>query len=250
MSQPSAPESKGTKPRRGVRWGRIGAALLLLGALGGGLYLASWINARRYFLIVRAHEVRVARGRMLPVGHRAFVPAEPELRRAYESFVLPAGLVAPHGETMFDERADLDRALYRLLRDAIAFSLSSESRRAPEQVARYLAQLRAVPGASAGDQLELAELERDAAYLEARFALEDGTKLLESSARLFRQSARGRGASRQDGEWRARAIEGIVATLRAPAFGVPPLVPGDRVSPLSSSGTSTAVDTSTSGAPR
>ena len=84
-----------------VRWGRMFAAVIILALLGGGLYVASWLNARRYYLVIGQSEVRVARGRMLPVGYEAYVPNQIELRRAYEPFALPSGINIPRGETAF-----------------------------------------------------------------------------------------------------------------------------------------------------
>src|SRR5262249_21394673 len=102
---------------------------------------------------------------------------------------------------------------FRVLKDAIAFSLSEDNRRTPELVHGYLKQIKAIPGTSVSEQLELAELERDAQYVEARQRLTEGTASLKEAAQLFRQSARGQGGRNRDGEYRAQAIDAAVERL-------------------------------------
>jgi hypothetical protein len=239
-----ADKTKDKSAKRGVRWGRILFTFLFLGAAGAGLYVASWFNARRYFMIVGATEVSVAKGRMLPVGHEPFVPGEVELRRAYEPFPLPSGISLPRGETMFSDRVELDQALFRVLKDSIAYSLSEDNRRTAELVGRYLKQIKAIPGTSVSQQLELVTLERDASYQDARQHLTEGVTALKEAARLFRESARGQGARSHDGEWRARAIEAAIDKLGA-AVTSPSDAARDGASPDVRTRTATSAVTST-----
>lgn len=206
---------KAEKPRASVRWGRILTTLIVLAVAGAGLYGASWLNARRYFLIVGATEVRVARGRMLPVGHEGFVPREPDLRRAYEPFTLPGGINVPRGETTFSDRVELDQALFRLLKDCIGYTLSKDDRSAPEQVEKYLLQIRAVPGTSVSQQIELQALERDAAYVGAKHRLSEGVTALKDAARMFRDSSKGASGRNSDAEARAAVIDAAIARLES-----------------------------------
>lgn len=226
-----ADKTKIETPKRGIRWKRIFGTLLFLGLAGGGLYAASWFNAQRYFMIVEATEVRIAKGRMLPVGHEPFIPLQPELRRAYETFPLPSGMNVPRGETTFSDRVELDQALFRILKDSIAFSLSEDNRRTPELVSRYLKQIKAIPGTSPSQQLDLSALERDAAYQEARQRMNDGIATLKESSRLFRESAKGQGSRAHDGEWRARQIDTVIEKLAEASAGAPPDALRDSVPP-------------------
>lgn len=195
------------RPRRGGVFRRLLWTVLVLALGAGGLYAASWLNARRLYLIVGPTEVTTEKGRMLPMGHEPFVPQDVELRRAYQSFPLPGGIKVPRGETVFSDRVELDQAIFRLLKDAIGYALSEDSRRTPELVQRYLRQIKAIPGTSVSQQLELADLERDAQYVEARQRLDDGFTALKDAAQLFRQSVRGQGGRNRDGELRAQLIE-------------------------------------------
>src|SRR5262249_54838067 len=105
------------------------------------------------------------------------------------------------------------QALFRVLKDAIAFTLSEDNRRTPELVQIYLKQIRAIPGTSVAQQLELASLERDAEYVEARQHLADGIALLKQAADLFRSSSKGQGGRIRDGEYRAQSIESALERL-------------------------------------
>jgi hypothetical protein len=198
---------------RSFRWGRMFVTLIVLVVGGAGLYVASWLNSRRYFLVVGPAEARVAKGRMLPIGHEPFVPNETELRRAYEPFTLPSGINVPRGETTFTDRIELDQALFRLLKDCIGFTLSRDDRTTPALVEKYLRQLRAIPGTSVSQQIELGALERDAAFVTARHRLDEGVAALKDAARMFRESAQGPGGAARDGETRAKQIEAALQRL-------------------------------------
>lgn len=203
----AAEEGTPDKPRKKLKIGRIFATLLVLALIGAGAYGASWLNARRYFLIVDATEVRVGKGRMLPVGHEPFQPADPALRKAYQPFPLPGGMKLPRGETVFDDRVQLDQSLYRMLRDAAEYSMAADNARTAELTTQYIEQLEALPGLTAQQQAKLKELERDATYVEARGYLQRGRENLKKAAQLFRESAKGASGRHRDGEARAAAVE-------------------------------------------
>lgn len=213
-SDPKEPRKEA--PKRRIRFGRIMFALVLLGLVAGGVYFASWLNSRRYFLIVDKTEARVAMGRMLPVGHRPYVPADPALRRAYEPIPLPGGMKLPRGTTTFTDRVELDQALYRLLKDATEFTLAADNKRTPELTERYLTQIKGLAGITVQQQLEISKLERDVQYVRARGLLENAKKDLERAAQLFRRSARGGGGRYADGDVQGRMIDAAVRALEAP----------------------------------
>jgi hypothetical protein len=198
------------KPR--IRIGRILTALTVLALLGAGLYGASWLNARRYFLIVSATEVRVAKGRMLPVGHASFVPLDPAIRRAYETIPLPGGMKVPRGTTTFTDRVELDQAIYRLLEDAAELALTAHPDRAAELVPRYLAQMRSLPGVTVDQQASIARLERDARYVSASAMLNGATQRLTDAEAMFRESANG--SRFVDGAAKADAIRAALEVLQ------------------------------------
>ncbi len=208
-------------PRSRLRLGRIFAALIVLAALAGGAYLAAWLNARRFYVVVEETRVRIGQGRMFPFGWEPLVPNDPALRRAYESFSLPGGMKLPRGETVYTERVELDQALYRLLEDAAQFTLTADNRRTPGLVRRYLEQLRALPGLTAVQQRAIVELERDADFVGARALAAEATAQLAEAAALYRSAARGSSGRHPDAEARAAHLEQSLRVLRGdvpPAF--------------------------------
>lgn len=253
-----ADSTKPQKPKRKVRFGRILGMILFLGIVAAGLYGASWFNARRFFILVTATEVQVRKGKMLPYGHDPFVPKDRELRKAYEAFPLPGGMKLPRGQSTFDEWRQLDQALYRMLKDAAEYSLTLDNERTPELTAQYLEQMRALPGLNLDQQKELAQLERDASYVEARGVLTRVEKDLARAVDLFRTSARGGGGRFKDGEARAMALVraqellklGSVAPSPTPAAppsaAPPPTAPPRALDPIEAL---TATSTSSTGAP-
>lgn len=218
MSEPPVTEPPVTEPkapRRKIRFVRILVFLLVVGVLAAGVYGASWLNARRYFLVVGATEVQVHKGRMLPVGHEPFVPFDADLRRAYRALPLPGGLKLPRGETVFDDRVQLDQALYRILVDAAEHALAQDNARTSELLQHYIEQLKTLPGTNVRQQGLLIRLERAAGVVEARGHVMGARELLERAETLFRASAAGGGPTAARGRALAREVARARAILEA-----------------------------------
>ncbi|MEM1025669.1 MAG: hypothetical protein AAGD10_05325 [Myxococcota bacterium] len=197
---------------------RLLLALVVLAMVGVGLYAASWLNARRLFLEVGPAEVSVAKGRMLPFGREAFVPLDPTIRKAYRSFPLPGGMKLGRGVTVFDDRVELDQALFRLLVDAAEFSLEVDNARTIELLPKYLEQMKAIPGVSSQQQLELQGIEREASYVRGRQMVGATEKSLEEAIEQFAHAASGRGSRHVDADARAAHLRRVLRVLRE---GVP-----------------------------
>ena len=197
-------KEKKSKPR--IRFRRIFVTLGVLTLLVAVGYGASLYNSSRYFLIVEATQVRVAKGRMLPYGREAFVPRDPKLRPAYRTVPLPSGMQLPRGASSFTDRVQLDQALYRLIKDAAEYNLTKDDARTPELTTRYLAQIDALPGLNTQQQMSVLKLRRDAGYIEARGHLSQARQLLQKAEAQFRASAKGGGGRYGDGLQKSAAI--------------------------------------------
>lgn len=224
------PGEAALRPKPRLRVGRILLGLGLLGATGLGLYAASWLNARRYFLVVDATEVRIERGKMLPTGHEPYFPDDLVLRKAYTTVALPGGLHLPRGETQFDDRTELDQALFRLLKDTLEHVLSQPTERTPILAGQYLGQLEALPGTSLAQQKELAALGRLARRAEAQMLLRRAKNNLEEAGKLLQ------GGDDPETKARAAAVSALLASLaRLEAQAVP----APATAPIRTSTTST-----------
>lgn len=227
-------EDAATPPKKKIRWGRLFGFLLFLIAAGGVAYGLSWLNARRYYLIVDSTEVRVGKGRMLPVGYDPFVPNDPALLKAYKAFPLPGGLRLQAGEQKLEDRVELDQALFRILNDAANFSLAKDNARTPVLLATYLERLRALPGINAEQRGGVEQLARDALFVEARGHYNEGLQLLQQAAEQFAESGKGKDRVRAtEAQAKADRIQAALKVLRegpsavgnAPTSDIPKLVP-------------------------
>jgi len=182
-------------PKKKVRWGRILGFILFLGIAGAVAYGLSWLNARTYYLVVDATEVRVGKGKMLPMGYDPFVPPDPALRRAYQPFELPGGMRIERGQRKLDDRVELDQALFQVLQDAAQFSLSKEDARTPELVSLYIERMRALPGVNSEQRARIDEVAKRALFIEAKGLFEQGLGALKQAKEKFSASAEGGEAS-------------------------------------------------------
>jgi hypothetical protein len=212
--------TKAVSPKK-VRWGRIFGSLLFFILLAAGLYGASWLNARRYYLVVDATEVRVGRGRMLPMGFEAFVPTEPSQRRAYRTFPLPGGVELARGETSYFDRVELDQRLFEILVRALETSLAADNARTAELAAGYLEQLRALPGINAEQRERVEGLGQRALLVEARGHAARGQAELEKAVQQFEAAAKGGAEARGDAEARAAHLREVLRRLRGEGSATP-----------------------------
>ncbi|MEO1337174.1 MAG: hypothetical protein AAFV29_16140 [Myxococcota bacterium] len=206
-------EQTQTRPRRWLFRPRnaliVFLVLVAVGLISFGLSL---YNSQKFFLIVEATHVRVAKGRFLPFGRRPFIPREAGLREAYRTVPLISGMKLSRGSSTFMDRVELDQALYRLLKDATAYSLTKDDPRSGELTAKYLTQLDALPGLSAAQRQRVAELRRDAEYIEGQALVRAAVGQLEQAEEKFSRSAKG-GKRYQDGAQQAQRIRRALTEL-------------------------------------
>lgn len=221
-----ANEDAAPSPKKKVRWGRIFGFMLLLVLLGAGLYGASWLNARRYYLVVGPTDVRVGRGRMLPMGHDPFVPTEPTQRKAYRTFPLPGGLTVERGERSFFDRVELDQQLYDLLVRSLEHTLAANNARTPELSVAYLEQLRALPGLNVEQRGRVDALGQQAIFVEAKALEAQAVAALQQAIEKFEVSAKGGAPVATEARARAAALTALLQRLRGEAvLLVPPPAP-------------------------
>ncbi len=236
----SAAASEGSKPKKkGLRFKTVLVILLLLGLAGAGAYGASWLNARRYFLIIDKTEARIAKGRFFPTGHHRYRTKDATLKKAYQRIPLPGGMKLERGEKSFIERVELDQAVFTLLKTATEFSISLNNKRTAELTSKYVEQMKALQGINAHQQMEVAKLERDLRYLRAKHALTKAREMLKEAAKTFHDLSNRPDGRYADGDLRARAIERALEELDRLGSGkpapkappIPPTAPPKQVEP-------------------
>jgi hypothetical protein len=203
----------------GQRLRRLLLLLFVLGLLGAATYVLAWFNHRTFHLEVGPASARVERGRMLPFGREPYMASDPMLRRVYRPFPLPAGWIDAPRSRSFTDRRELNRALRELLRDASEHVIETDERRGPELLDVYLDRLRRLPDPAPDAKVEIARLERDAAYVRAKHAMLEAEGALQTAVEEFSKAAEATGSRFGDGAQRARraraalqALEGALAT--------------------------------------
>lgn len=236
--------------KKRIRWLLI--FLLVVAVVGAIAYGASWLNSRRFYLVVGPTDVEIGKGRMFPFGWEPYRPDDPTLRRAYRGFDLPGGIKLARGTTIFTDRIELDQALFRLLTDAALFAMSRDTARSPDLVKDYLDRLDALPGVSMEQQVELQKLTKRAEYSRARQLVREAIELLTKAETAFDVSVGHLGPESAEA-WsdlvhrtRASLLEGPPASRsvssKPPVPTPPPPVPAPEVATGTTSTTSTKTE--------
>ena len=157
------------------------AIVSVIVALAGALVvLLSERNSRAYYLAAEGGALVVSRGARLPWGKVSWTPEEPALAGAYARIPLPAG-VGDVPEQRFDERQDLDRALFELLAAWADTRIRTDD---PVQVREglgFVERAAQLPGIDGDQRRRLRAMQAELAWFEGRERLERGTRLLEEA---------------------------------------------------------------------
>jgi hypothetical protein len=168
--------------------------LVILGLAGAVVYLLSDINHRRYRLAVHEGTLVVERGRMAPAGFKRFEPEVADLQAGYAPIPVPPGISVGRTE-IFEDRADIDRALFSMLASWARERLTSTKPGDFELAAGYVSRCESLPGLSEEQRIELRTLRADLAFRSGRRILGDIVTQLEKARTDF-QTAKELGTSR------------------------------------------------------
>lgn len=222
-------QTQDTFGRRATRaFTRLFVTLLVLGLAGVVVFLLSQLNARTYKVEVQDEQLVVMKGRLLPWGHARFAPSDPRLADAYAPLPAegqaPANLVGPR----FDDRDELDRALFEVLTQRGSARIQSDEPRLQQQGLTYLRRAELLSGITDEQRRTLKALQADAAFFQARLQLEDARKLVaeamvqlrlagESSSRNARAANQMLTAVGPEAKALEEALRRAVHTLSGPA---------------------------------
>lgn len=158
---------------------------LVIVALGGlVLYLLSDINHRRYRLALEGDVLTVEQGRFFPVGFVPFAPSNPVLQQAYAPIRVPQGEPVEVG-IPFDDRSEVDRALYARLSSWARTRLSAQDAPTLALGIDYVKRLEALPGLSESQRQALRGMRADAALRQAEGLMQGIPLTLHHAASLF-----------------------------------------------------------------
>lgn len=161
---------------------RLVIGLLVLALTVSTLFLLAERNRRFYFLSAEGNELVVQRGTWIPYTKETYVPDDEGQKAAYAPIAIPAG-VALVSEQRFEERPDLDRALFDILAGwADARVRSGEPAQLREGLA-LVARAAMLPGISGEQGARLHSLQAELAWFEGRERLEEAGKLIKEARR-------------------------------------------------------------------
>lgn len=212
---------------------RFFVVLLVLGLIAAVGVLLSRLNARTFTVEQRGDSLVILKGRNLPFGAAPYVPADPRLAEAYAPIPAvgapPASLVG----VRFEDREELDRALFEVLADRAEARIASEESREQQQAMQFMRRAEKLSGITEEQQRTLRRIQGEAAFYQARYRLDEARRLtaeamvqLRLAAESPNQNARAANQMLVEVGPAARALEEslrrAVHTLSAPAEQRPP----------------------------
>ena len=165
-----------------------GLVVVLVIALGGVIaYLLSDLNSRHYRLSRSADMMVVEKGKFMPTGFQIYRPQEPGLSQIYQPVSIPAGADVPGGE-VYEDRADLDRAMFAALAGWARQALEREGNGATLEAETLIERCDMLPGVSEEQRRDIQTLRADLAYRSGRRLLDGVVNQLKTAAEQFKRA--------------------------------------------------------------
>jgi hypothetical protein len=181
------------QPSFGVRLLRAFRNLVLLtlfvGLAGAALYALSVVNSRTYSLEVRAGQLVVLKGRMLPMGAEPWAPADPGLVDAYAPLNLEGNASVAVAGQRFAERDELDRALFQIVELLARPRLTSDSPKDLDQALALVRRAEKLKGLSEAQRTSLKQMQSELAFYLAQARLDDARRQLEEALTQLKLAA-------------------------------------------------------------
>ena len=196
---------------------------IFLGLLGAAGYALSVMNSRTWTLEVHDGLLVVLKGRLFPFGAEPWIPADPHLADAYAPVDLAGStsLVAPGKR--FEDRDELDRALFDVLEELAKPRLSSESRQDVDRGLRYVRRAEVLTGLSTDQRQRLKKMQQDLAFFLAQARLDEARQKLEDALEQLKLAAASDSRHHTDASVMLLAVEPqvklLATTLRATSVG-------------------------------
>src|SRR5690349_771482 len=149
MSDTTTSSRRGGGVRSTVAW------LAILGLVALVAWLVSERNARTWYLVPADGRLVVMKGYLLPAGRGTFETSDPAVAAAYAPIVPPPGKALPP-ERSFDERGQVDQAIFDLVAGWAREEIASGDPARLERGLGYLVRAEKLPGLSSAQREDLA----------------------------------------------------------------------------------------------
>ncbi len=203
--------SFGTRLWRAFRNLTLGVLFLALAAAAA--YGASVVNSHTFRLEVREGQLVVLKGRMLPVGADPWAPSDPQLADAYAPLDLEGNTSVLAAGQRFEERDELDRALFQVLRLLARPRLTSDLPRDLEKALGHVRRAEKLTGLSPEQRSDLKRMQQDLAFYLAQRRLDEARRELEEALSQLKLAAESDSRHRNEAGLTLLAVEPQVKLL-------------------------------------
>lgn len=205
------------QPKFGARLFRAFRNLLLValvvGAGGAALYATSALNSRTYSLQVMNGQLVVMKGRMMPTGSDPWQPSDARLADTYAPIDLEGNTSLSVLDQKFDERDELDRALFNVLFMLASPRIGSDAPKDLEKGLVYVRRAERLTGVTEEQRAKLKQAQVDLAFFLARVRLDDASRQLEEALTQLRLAAESDSKHRVEANLMLVAVEPQVKLL-------------------------------------
>ncbi|MEW6432200.1 MAG: IF-2 protein [Myxococcota bacterium] len=192
---------------------------LVVGAAGAAVYAMSLLNSRTYSLEVRNGQLVVLKGRMMPTGAEPWLPGDPVLADTYAPIELEGNTALTVVDKKYQERDELDRAMFSVLYMLAAPRIASDAPKDFEKALGYVRRAERLSGLSEDQRAQLKKAQVDLAFFLARVRLDDARRQLEEALAQLKLAAESDSRHKDDANLMLLAVEPQVkllsGTLRA-----------------------------------
>jgi hypothetical protein len=177
------------------------------------------VNARTYLLEVRNGQLVVLKGKLMPTGADPWNPADPGLVDAYAPVDLEGNVALTVVGQKFDDRDELDRAMFQVLEMLARPRLASDEPKDLEKGLALVRRAEKLHGLTEAQRTSLKKMQTDVAYFLARIRLDDARRQLEEALAQLKLAAESDTKTRAQASLMLLAVEPQVkllsTTLRA-----------------------------------
>lgn len=220
---PYYPSPMDTQPSFGARLLRairnLFVLTLIVGLGGAAVYALSQVNARTFVLEVQNGHLVVLKGKMMPVGAAPWAPSDPQLVDAYAPIDLEGNVSLTVNGQKFEDRDELDRALFQVLEMLARPRLNSDLPKDLERGLSLIRRAEKLHGLTDDQRSSLKKMQSDVAFFLARMRLDDARRQLEEALVQLKLAAESDSKSRGQASLMLLAVEPqvklLATTLRA-----------------------------------
>ena len=182
----------------------------------GSAVAVAWLlaerNARQWWIVPEDGQGGREEGGLLRrPARRTFKSADPETARTYAPIPPPQGGAAPV-ESAYDDRAELDQALFELLARWARADIQSQQMERMERARGYLGRASRLAGLSPAQREQLRVLQAETAFQEAVEHLTQGANALRRALEGLRLAAEARGPVAAEAAALEKSLEPVAAS--------------------------------------